>query len=480
MVQIIRQNQFSQKGPNKDYFGMGQKFGQSVLDARNRETSKQIAAEMASAEGTSLQSLMQSPKFQELQANAPEMANNLITLGQQKNLQRLSNLGQGAYTMMDSIAGIRDPKQKEKALRDLIQQRKALLPQFGFGTKDTEDLEKVLNEEGLDAALGKIDTTLQTAKSMGFALPKPNTPSIKSTRIGKAVTPGIGDREIFYVTDQGLVPSGYAAVKGSGGIHFSVGGEKHTDRVFNELWNERKSTQRTVQDIHRIQKMLDNLGPQAVGSLGASGKIAKGLSEGIQALSNTVKNLGLESDVDDPSTRVTSVLQGTNLHAAAMNNQQFNSLLTNLAYVVAKQNDPGGRISGPDFDAAVRQIAADADNPAALNQVITNLGNKFIENYRRDVEDYSQLPGATSLGLLRNVRGFEPFEKRQSDRALGPSRQRIYERYQKSGPNDLIDINGLKVTRSQLEQVASEEGKSIEETIKETLRLMEEQQQGAQ
>ena len=56
----------------------------------------------------------------------------------------------------------------------------------------------------------------------------------------------------------------------------------------------------------------------------------------------------------------------------AINNDKYGSAVTHLAYMLAKNNDPGGRVTDKDFDAAVNMLGSGGDKAslaATLEQV---------------------------------------------------------------------------------------------------------------
>jgi hypothetical protein len=86
------------------------------------------------------------------------------------------------------------------------------------------------------------------------------------------------------------------------------------------------------------------------------------------------------------------------LRKAAQNNDQIASLSIDLGYMIAKMNDPGGRVTDADFKFARNIIAGSADRESTI---------KKIDNYMaRQIKNYDMSETLVSERLKRQKRPF--------------------------------------------------------------------------
>lgn len=71
-------------------------------------------------------------------------------------------------------------------------------------------------------------------------------------------------------------------------------------------------------------------------------------------------------------------------------NAEIRSLAVTLAYAEAKANDPGGRVSGPDFDAAFNSIGASLGDPKTATAVLKRKRDQIIRKTERKVSRWNR------------------------------------------------------------------------------------------
>jgi hypothetical protein len=54
---------------------------------------------------------------------------------------------------------------------------------------------------------------------------------------------------------------------------------------------------------------------------------------------------------------------------------EFNSMVIDLAFSLARANDPGGRLSNNDFDFSLMMLGANAENPEAVKAVLQQVAS---------------------------------------------------------------------------------------------------------
>lgn len=300
---------------------------------------------------------------------------------QKANLQRLSNLGQAAATGLDVIKS--DPENSEQALRTMIDQRRSILPTIGItDMTDTDELEAALNEGGVPAAQELLTGALNAAQSAGFKLPAPTTPSFTGAFQGKDEATG---KDVTFLRGKGgeVLNTGIPVVKRAPLVQVGAGGgNKERTQRFGQLFDESKNVDKALGQFNTVRDIVAEGG---LGSIGTSGKVTKGIEKAFSALGGFVRNLGIVDDFDEGSI-VSQGLAGTPLGEQANRNAKISSLITNLAFTVAQAQNPGGRITDKDFQAAVQTIGASADNPEQLNQVINQFGDNLLSQFETDVE----------------------------------------------------------------------------------------------
>lgn len=319
-------------------------------------------------------------------------------IDQQKQLQRAANVNQAAITGLNIIK--RDPANAETNLRDMIAQRKVVNPSLGItDTTDTDELERVLNEGGVPAAQELFQSSLDAVRSSGVPLPQPTTPDFDKTftAIGQS-----GKPEIFLLGAQGPVATGLIAPPRAPLVQVGPGGgQKERVAEFKALFDESKNIDKTLSQFTQVRKIIREGG---LGTIGASGRVTRGFQNVVSAIGGFAKNFGLGSDDFDQNSIVANALKGTPLGEQANRNAKVTSLITNLGFAVARAQG-NQRITDKDFEAAIRTIGANADNPEQLAGVLDQFGNNLINQFETDVERTGSAFGFTrqQFESLRNI-----------------------------------------------------------------------------
>lgn len=182
---------------------------------------------------------------------------------------------------------------------------------------------------------------------------------------------------------------------------------------------EAESTVRTTLGrIRNMQTMLSD--PNADQSLGIVGRIARFGNEAavqMRALSRAITQTDREQDVTREGSSVQSALDAATdqifgdrfrqLQGTATNTAVMRSAIQDLAYAIAKAQDPSGRLSNQDVVAALQTLGAADGDPTVMSRVLDRVGSDLVNQHNTRVQTFrGTFPNVSpNLGSL----GFEPF-----------------------------------------------------------------------
>lgn len=448
---------------------------------------------LATGSPDAMMAMQQNNIFKDLMAVDPQGAQNYLqqqALSQQaqdkKNLQRASNLGFMAFEMKKMDKALKGASEAERAaaMRNYLLKRKEMLPAFGKNTDDTDEALMALEQGGTPALMGLAGVALNTAQTLGFALPKPDVPEIHDVievsdgkggvqyaRVMKdgsvarldvspvkdpndaqthslpvIADPNSSTGYSYYIALEGqteLVPTGKEAPPPSKGTTVNVGGVgKKTSKYYDELNPVITSTNNVIRGVNSFRELVNPSTFDAMrGSVGSAGDLtgslvnfAKGAISMGETLSNNIVRdekllqpgeslLGRtkrEEMLDELQLAtmkegsffktIFDKLSATDAGFSARNNSQIRSVLEGLVFAVAQAQNPDGRITQNDYEAAVRTINAHKNDPESLYKTVTDQANKIMENYR---EQHSRATKA--FGPEVNQETIDAFDLSNSD-----------------------------------------------------------------
>lgn len=330
-------------------------------------------------------------------------------LKNKQNLQRLSNIAMSSNIGLNIIES--DPDNAQENLKRFLLENKKILKSLDKDTTQTDEAIIALNNGGVAEAQELMQSVLQTAQAQGGRLPKSNIPPPKFQFAGIGEDGRLTQRIVN--SDQSIFDTGIEVPEKKPLV--SIGGKidaKDNRKRFGELFDRRTNIDKSLRQISNIRKLL---GKDGTGLIGKSGKITKGVDGAFAALGGLAKNFGLGTDKFDTRTSLFSALEGTKLGDAAVKNAKLESLITDLAFAKAREQNGNGKITDPDFRIAVRSISAKADSPKQLIGVMEQLGRTSLEQFDKDVEATGS-PDAFNFSKgqfksLRNISSKKEFDQ---------------------------------------------------------------------
>jgi hypothetical protein len=168
-------------------------------------------------------------------------------------------------------------------------------------------------------------------------------------------------------------------------------GLKPTDEPNRALRDAQVSTVQALKSIESLKTELAK--PNAGAAMGAVGGLAAGLNY-IRAQTEAAakalnpKSLGFKDEIgaEDVANTIDNAFRSnatliSKARELGIDHAVLRSQIQNLAYVIAKANDPGGRISGQDAQSAIEQIGGALGDPGAMSAVLDNLGQNLQRQY---------------------------------------------------------------------------------------------------
>lgn len=136
----------------------------------------------------------------------------------------------------------------------------------------------------------------------------------------------------------------------------------------------------------------------------------------INNLQQEAKALARQTGVEFDASKLDPSKHKETFDELGIQNPRMRSMVVSLAFQRALANNPGGRISEPDFQSALREIGANASDPRALSATLRDVANRAARGFRIGYETRLDKPYEGDLGLS----GIQPQEPAQQP---GPTRE---------------------------------------------------------
>lgn len=152
------------------------------------------------------------------------------------------------------------------------------------------------------------------------------------------------------------------------------------------LRNQAAAVERTGQLMRRIDEQIGNVGASG---MGLAGLVLRGLDSYTQQISDTVRLLQQNAPEGEPAAlrRAIEANRDTisRLSQLAGQSAGLNSNIINLAYLIARAQNPTGPITGPDFAQGLRTIGGDSPEQLrhAMREAFANAINAYDAAYRQ-------------------------------------------------------------------------------------------------
>ena len=226
----------------------------------------------------------------------------------------------------------------------------------------------------------------QRAQAAGYAPKNPASLWTYHTPDGRQGTTADGRTD---VSSGAPLPAGTKTIKLEGPNADGLTGKDPIDR---ELIQNEIHTKQTVAAIDRLTAELAK--PDAATNIGYVGRMANtlnGLRAQAEAVTVAAGGLSKDQAVQDPVVQHTlgdalKMLQGNpqfnaRLQQMGIDNARLVSQIHDLAYTMARTQDPSGRISKDDVLRASQTIGATLMDPKAGIAVLTDLKDRTLQNY---------------------------------------------------------------------------------------------------
>lgn len=223
----------------------------------------------------------------------------------------------------------------------------------------------------------------QRASAAGYSPRNPGNLWTYQTPDGRQGTTADGRTD---VANGAALPAGTKTIKLEGA---NTEGLTSDATINRDLLNTEVATQQSVAAIDRLKGELAK--PDAAQSVGYVGRLASTLN-GLRAQAEAIGGFTKDQAVSDPTvastvdTAMTYIGQNPQLAARlqqlGISTAVLRSQIHDLAYIMAKQQDPSGRISKDDVLRASETIGATLMDPKAGIAVLDDLRGRMLENYR--------------------------------------------------------------------------------------------------
>ena len=183
-------------------------------------------------------------------------------------------------------------------------------------------------------------------------------------------------------------------------------GFQSADAVERQVFDRRVATNQAVASIEDLMRSLSQPDAgAAVGYLGSAAVMFNNMRAQFEATSKLIGGSDFASDVaangGAVDNAVRTLFSDANFNSRAqqlgVDAAMVRSQIQNLAYMIAKSNDPSGRMSDRDIAAAMQEIGASLQDPQAMAQVLGRIRERTIRN--------QQIFETTMAPLIRNRPG---------------------------------------------------------------------------
>ena len=187
-----------------------------------------------------------------------------------------------------------------------------------------------------------------------------------------------------------------------GGFRMTKGGTP-TPQSQKDLELARNLANSNFQFNNVANRTIDLLKKTKIGGVGA---IISTLDTAGSQIKQAANSFGIAKDYtsDNPELIDSIIQKDFNLAKDAQNYEIFRSNIVNLAFMMAKSDEPGGRFSDKDIALRMRQLGV-GGNPKKTAAVIENVSDIINQNANRK---YQSLTG-------KNLPGFEERKKKEDE-----------------------------------------------------------------
>jgi hypothetical protein len=171
-----------------------------------------------------------------------------------------------------------------------------------------------------------------------------------------------------------------------------------TGSMRNNLFNERKAISEQLAIVEEVGSLFENMtlrGQDPREAVGTAGRLNMFASN----LIDTMKGVGASAfdflKQVNPLTGETTFVPAADKASlvsdirvevpAGMDAAAYRSAVIELAFAVAKINDPSGRLSDNDFRTAMEQVGANSGSPETLMNTVMNLSTRSLRSYNESV-----------------------------------------------------------------------------------------------
>jgi hypothetical protein len=191
----------------------------------------------------------------------------------------------------------------------------------------------------------------------------------------------------------------------------STDGLTGNDTIDRQRLESRVATEQLVAGAERLKTELSK--PNAGGAVGYLGTLARGVNDLRAQMEATTRVLGGEKLADalaKPEIKgAVETVTAKLTQQLGIDSSIIRSQVQDLAYMIAKQQDPGGRVSTDDVRRAAETLGANLMDPAAMSAVLTNIQTRAQENHGIRERELERLyPTATRPGAAAPAQGAAP------------------------------------------------------------------------
>jgi len=209
-----------------------------------------------------------------------------------------------------------------------------------------------------------------------------------------------------------------------------------TNPVVKQLYETRVATDQAKGAISRLSDHLSRPNSdQASGYVGQAASLFNDMRSQYEAVARLVNpnDRGLQGELEATgvAASIDAVMRDQNLAATAqrlgIDHALLRSQITNLAYAIAKANDPGGRMSDQDIQNAGRIIGTSLMDPVSARTILQDLAVRLDQQQEIRERALRETYGDRVKTPLRTGSGAAPASgaPREGATATGPNGERL-------------------------------------------------------
>lgn len=345
---------------------------------------------------------------------------------QQLSEERKAAMAQDAFAVRNLLAENR----VDDAIR-VVGQRSSMIQELGGDSSDTDEIYKMLISGKSRDAMNELDSFLSMPEVRSY-LPQPekleqftlSPGEVRFNERGQVVAKGaerpesdLARKRVQWLKPDGSIQTLETDQRGS---YFTPAGSRVNlpdDAILtesnlavtdpnalnipaaekSELTNREVATRSLTATVGDMLQMLQE-NPDINTFVSSAAGFANNVAAEAMALGRA---LGMEDEVSRLTNPETF---SSTFNELGIRNRQMQSLVQNLAYTVARSNDPGGRLSDTDVQRAVREIGASASDPAAFSRVLMDVARRANRNF--EIEYKTRTGADFRENLMEPLSGF--------------------------------------------------------------------------